>query len=425
MTTTTAARLGAVKGGYVGLSPSADPAADSLLPSAGEDDAPAALDSTAGLGSAGGVASDDATSATGDGAAGGAAGFGSMAGHDSRPAPGLGPTGGPPPARVDAATVRRAGGAAPGRSGAAGSAASRPRSPDTIPAMTRPVSPADPPDEIRAALSGVRGLVLDADGVIVLKGELLPGAAEALAALARRGLPYRIVTNYSSAHRSTLAVRFGGGAIPAERFITSASTAAAYTATRHPGRPLLVLSTADARREFEGQHLLGSAEADSSPGDVAAVVIGDTGDDLRFGDLDVAFRCLLAGAEFVAMHRNLWWLTPKGMTLDSGALVAGLEEATGRRATVVGKPSPVVFRQAVAGIAADLGVARLPYRATAMVGDDVRTDIIAAKRVGLRGVLVLTGKHGRADVEAAANGRAGTRPDAVAPSLSEVVAALD
>ena len=34
-----------------------------------------------------------------------------------------------------------------------------------------------------------------------------------------------------------------------------------------------------------------------------------------------------------------------------------------------------------------------------MVGDDVRTDIRAAQRAGLRGIFVLSGKHGPADVE--------------------------
>jgi HemY protein len=42
---------------------------------------------------------------------------------------------------------------------------------------------ADPPERLRAALAGVRGLVLDADGVIVLRGAPLPGASEALARL--------------------------------------------------------------------------------------------------------------------------------------------------------------------------------------------------------------------------------------------------
>ena len=50
----------------------------------------------------------------------------------------------------------------------------------------------------------------------------------------------------------------------------------------------------------------------------------------------------------------------------------------------------------------------------AMVGDDMRTDMSAARRAGLRGVFVLTGKHGPADVEAAARERGGRRPDAIA-----------
>jgi HAD superfamily hydrolase (TIGR01450 family) len=283
---------------------------------------------------------------------------------------------------------------------------------------------ADGPETLRDRLAGVRGLVLDADGVIVRRSEMLPGVSETLATLAARGTPFRIVTNFSTAHRSTLAARFGGGTIPADWFITAASAAAGLARDRHPDGDLLVIASPDALREFEGQRLLTPQEADSRPRDVAAVVIGDAGDDLRFEALDVAFRCLLAGADFLAMHRNLWWTTGKGATLDSGALVVGLEAATGRRAVVAGKPSPVVFRQAVGAIARDLG-GRVARRDVAMVGDDIDSDIHAAKRVGLRGVLVLTGKHAGAEVEASARRRGGTRPDAIAPSLVEVVAALD
>jgi len=59
-----------------------------------------------------------------------------------------------------------------------------------------------------------------------------------------------------------------------------------------------------------------------------------------------------------------------------------------------------------------------------MVGDDVRTDVRAAQRAGLRGILVLSGKHGDADVEAAARERGGRRPDAIAPDLAAVVDAI-
>ena len=121
-----------------------------------------------------------------------------------------------------------------------------------------------------------------------------------------------------------------------------------------------------------------------APSPSAAVVIGDAGDDLSYRNLDIAFRQLRAGAAFVAMHRNPWWMTPKGVTLDAGAYVLGLEAALGRRAVICGKPSPVVFRQAVAELRAELasragGSAESRLRAgdVAMVGDDPSADIAA------------------------------------------------
>ena len=65
-------------------------------------------------------------------------------------------------------------------------------------------------------------------------------------------------------------------------------------------------------------------EAEALPaGTVSAVVIGDAGDDLSYRNLDVAFRLVRGGAELLAMHRNPWWLTDKGETLDAGGFVAG------------------------------------------------------------------------------------------------------
>jgi HAD superfamily hydrolase (TIGR01458 family) len=284
-------------------------------------------------------------------------------------------------------------------------------------------------DRLRAALRGVRGFVLDADGVLVLQGAALEGSMEAVASLRARGIPFRVVTNFSQLHRATLADWFGRGglAIDPERIITGTSAAAAHTAERHPGRPIFVLAAPDAKREFEGQHLVTAEEADAAPpGSVAAVVLGDAGDDLSYRNLDVAFRLVRRGADLLSMHRNPWWLTARGETLDAGAFVVGLEFATGRQAEILGKPSPVVFRQAVAGLQADLGE-RLPRSAFAMVGDDLRADVAAAQRVGLRGILVLSGKTTAADAQAAERARRprSRGPDAIAPALADVVAALD
>ncbi len=279
--------------------------------------------------------------------------------------------------------------------------------------------------DLRAALRGIEGFVLDADGVLILKGEPIPGSMEALERLDARGTPYRVVTNFSLAHRRTLAARFAerGVSIDPDRIITASSAAAAHTAARFAGRSLFVLAAPDALREFDGQHLLTREEAEADPADVAAVVIGDGGDDLSYRNLDTAFRLIRGGAEFLAMHRNPWWLTPYGPTLDAGAAVVGLEYATGINATVLGKPSPVVFRQALDGLRADLG-RRIPAGSVAMVGDDPDADVRAAQRVGLRGVLVLTGKTATHETAQVVDGRK-RAPDAIAASLADVVAALD
>ena len=279
--------------------------------------------------------------------------------------------------------------------------------------------------DLHGALDGLRAFILDADGVLMYRSEPIAGSPEALVELRRRAIPYRVLTNFSSAHRSSLAAAFGkatGLEVDATEIITAASAAAAYTARHHTGKPILVLAAPDARREWAGQDVVGLDEADARAEPVAAVVIGDAGDDLSYRNLDIAFRQLRNGAEFVAMHRNPWWMTPKGFTLDAGALVAGLEFALGRRAVITGKPSPVVFRQALEelrGEVAGSGGSRLRAGDVAMVGDDPRADVAAARRVGLRGVLVLTGK-----VTADEASASGVRLDAVAPSLAQVVAAL-
>ena len=286
-----------------------------------------------------------------------------------------------------------------------------------------------PSTDLRVALAGVRALLLDLDGVIVLKGELLPGAREALAELDARQIPYRIVTNTSLISRLSLS-RWGerlGAPIQANRIISALSASAAYTRHRHPGKPLFVMASSDALTEFSGQRLLSSDEADRPGARVAAVVVGDAPEAVTYDNLNRAFQLVRGGAELIGMHRNPWWLTPDGPTIDSGAIVAGLEFATERRARVLGKPSPDFFREAASELVDEVRLAagrRLRRHDIAMVGDDIRTDVLAAQRVGLRGVFVLSGKHTRGDLELVARGRGRRGPDAIGARLLEVVRAL-
>ncbi len=283
---------------------------------------------------------------------------------------------------------------------------------------------------LHAAMQGVRGLLLDLDGVLTQRGEALPGAVAAMAALDEAPVSYLVLTNGSLSSRARLA-RWAarlGFAIPADRFQTALSASAALARREFGDRPVFVICSAEARTELDGLNLVDGDEADAEPSAVAAVILGDSPDGLTRENLDRAFRLVQAGAELVGMHRNPWWITRAGLTLDVGAYLVGLEYATGRRARIVGKPSPAFFSTAVRRLAEEVGArGEPPLRRSelAMVGDDVDSDIRGGRRAGLRTVFVRSGKHGDAELAAAAGRQRGAwAPDAVAPSIAEIVAAL-
>lgn len=245
-------------------------------------------------------------------------------------------------------------------------------------------------------LGGVRGFLFDVDGVLHVGQQAIPGAAELLTRLDEMGVPYRLLTNTTTASRATLAGRLRGMGLPVDdgRLITAPVATAAYVARRFPGQPCYLLSKGDAVDDFRaaGVEVVGP---DGSP-EAAVVVIGGAEDELTYARLNHAYRLLLGGAKLVAMHRNVAWRTAEGMTLDSGPFVDALARAAKVRVTVVGKPAAAFFRQAVR----DLGI---PASALAMVGDDARNDVAPARQLGMTGILVRSGKPVAATEEALAD----------------------
>jgi HAD superfamily hydrolase (TIGR01458 family) len=293
-------------------------------------------------------------------------------------------------------------------------------------ASDHPAKPAEILAQLQIDMVGVRALLLDMDGVLVLKNAPIPGAAEALAALDARDIPYAIGTNTSLVSRTTLARELGRAGLPveADRIVSAVSVAAAYVRRRFAQAPLYVLAAPDALTEFHGLTLLSHDEAR-----VAAVVVGDAAEEFTPRNMQSAFALLRNGARFVAMHKNRWWLTPAGVMLDAGAYVVGLEYVTQRRALVTGKPSRAFFAEGVTQLDRLASGGRETHSISAaevaMVGDDLWNDVRGAQKAGLRGVFVRSGKHGEAELARVSSERGGRAPDAIAPSLVEVVAAME
>jgi HAD superfamily hydrolase (TIGR01458 family) len=223
------------------------------------------------------------------------------------------------------------------------------------------------------------GILLDVDGVLVVSWEPIPGAADTLRWLRERGLPFALVTNTTTLSRRGLAARLfdAGLQVEPDRIVTASAATAAYLRRNHPGASCYLLATGDVADDLDGIDLVE---------DVAeVVVVAGAEDAFTYDAMNRAFRMLRQGASLVAMHRNIWWMTSEGPKLDAGPYVTALEEAAGVAAVVVGKPSPEIFRESVAllDVSADRAM---------MVGDDLDADVLPAQEIGMRGVLVRTGK---------------------------------
>ena len=227
----------------------------------------------------------------------------------------------------------------------------------------------------------IRAVLLDIDGVLTVSWRPVPGAVEAVARLRAAGFAVALVTNTTSQTRAWIAATLadaGFGVGPGDIFTAPAITAA-YLARNCPGARCALLNSGDIAADLPGVQITDDPAPD-------VVILGGAGPEFSYPALNRVFGYLLGGARLVAMGRNLYWRTGSGLQLDTGAFLAGLEQAAGVRAEVTGKPAAAFFATALAALGADAAGA-------VMVGDDIEADVLAAQRHGLTGVLVRTGKY--------------------------------
>lgn len=249
----------------------------------------------------------------------------------------------------------------------------------------------------------IKGYLIDLGGVVYQGEDLIEGSLQAIAKLKDAGIPFRFLTNTTSAPRRSIVDKLAGLGVKIE--------------PDHVFTPAMAARHLIAERRLEPYFLVRAALmedfSDLPDGDRPAVILGDAGDAFTYQALNEAFRLLEDGAEFIALAKNRKFAGPDGgICLDAGAFVAALEYASEREAEVIGKPSPAFFHAACA----DMG---LQPEEAAMIGDDAEFDASAAVACGLTGALVHTGKW----VESAADGLE-PKPSAEFADLRAAVDAL-
>lgn len=255
----------------------------------------------------------------------------------------------------------------------------------------------------------IGAVLIDIDGVLTVSWKPLPGAVQAMRQLRSEGVPLVLVTNNTSRTRASIAEKLAGAGFPVgvDDILTAPAATAAYLRERHPGARCLLVNTGDVRDDLAGVTLV-----DEETGEPDVIVFGGAGGAFGYDALNRVFRHLRRGARLVAMHRNLYWRTDTGLDLDTGAFLLGLERAAQVEAEITGKPAPAFFASALAHLGVTASEAL-------MVGDDIESDVLAAQRHGISGVLVKTGKY-LPETHRAADGT----PDHVLDSFADLPALL-
>ncbi len=275
-------------------------------------------------------------------------------------------------------------------------------------------------------------LLVDLDGVVYRGTAPIPGMAELLNRRAAAGDDVVYVTNNSMWYRADYVARLAGMGAPvtADRVISSPRATALYLREVDPrlervlalggpglGRELsdVGFSVVMAGEAADRVKRLGEDrfEASGRPG---AVVVG-LDPALTWERLAVASSSIRAGARFVATNRDPVYPTESGLMPGAGAIVAAVEAASGVVPVSIGKPAPLLLEEAAKAVGVD-------PREAVMIGDGIRTDLLAAQAVGARCVLMLTGVATRAEVEALTGVAAPTAVAADADELERVLAGL-
>ncbi len=248
-----------------------------------------------------------------------------------------------------------------------------------------------------------KGFLIDMDGVIYRSSQLIPGALDFIKLLQKWDIPFLFLTNNSQRTRRDVATKLNRMGMPVtdDHIYTCAMATARFLARQKPEGTAYVIGEGGL---LNALHQNGYAIVDKNPD---YVVVGE-GRTLSFEMLEHAVQMVIDGAKLIATNLDPNCPTQTGTRPGCGAIVSLIEQASGTKAFSVGKPSPVMMRQA----RKELGMATSE---TIMIGDTMDTDIIGGVQMGYRTMLVLTGTTAREDLRNFA-----FQPDIVLDSIADL-----
>ncbi|XP_025829645.1 haloacid dehalogenase-like hydrolase domain-containing protein 2 isoform X2 [Agrilus planipennis] len=189
----------------------------------------------------------------------------------------------------------------------------------------------------------IRAVLIDLSGTLHIDDTAIPGAVNALNRLRKTNVLIKFVTNTTKECQRILHERLtklGFELLPDE--IHSSLQAAKALILKRNLKPLLLIAP-EAHEDFQNMNYT----LEDQPN---AVVVGLAPTEFHYDKLNSAFRCLLNGAQLIAIHAGKYYKRKDGLALGPGCFVKGLEYSAQCKAEVVGKPNTSFFLSALGDI---------------------------------------------------------------------------
>jgi len=227
----------------------------------------------------------------------------------------------------------------------------------------------------------IKGILSDIDGTLYFKGAPIPGVIEAVDWLRKLGLKFLFFTNTDSKSPKTVLkiLQQYGFTIDKEEIFTPIIALKEFL-SKYPNKKSFFVTTVEVEKEFQDFPKIKGSEIPDF------VIIGDFHDNWDVHRLNEAFKFVLKGAKLLGTQGNWYYLDRKGEpVIDTGSFVYMIAKAANIEPIIFGKPSKEYFLQALKKI-------KLKQDEVLVVGDDIESDIQGAINVGIKGILVRTGK---------------------------------
>ena len=264
--------------------------------------------------------------------------------------------------------------------------------------------------------TNIRALIIDMDGVLWHGEQPLPGLTDFFQTLRDLQLPFILATNNASMTQEQYVSKLArmGVSVTPDEILTSAMATALYLAEHPEIEPtstrIFVIGEKGATQPLIdcGFTLTGLYELNdnSQPTSTmgADIVVCGLDRELSWHKLATATLNIRAGAKFIGTNADTTLPTERGVTIGNGAILAALQAATGVTPTIIGKPEPIIYQQALSLLGSEPS-------ATIAIGDRLDTDILGAVRTEIRSIMVLTGVSSKEDLQNTDYGPTWVLPD--------------